>query len=244
MPVMLYGFAAAVRTKPKNVRVRYVWLLLTAICCVSVLERFASLYLLTKAGAATWDSVAVYTRNVIGMGVDFAIGAALAFLAIRAPKPLRPKPWYAAAAMLGALFILLQIKTLGGETTRGMSIVGRYGSIDILGGCSAGLLLYGLTRGGFSRLDSAVRSRWVAALSALGVRGLPFSGAPHRPRRGLLSWAAREPRRNVDVGGGIASRRVLRCDTDASVRRAAVPRYAREPPRRHPNSAVIQPSRR
>jgi peptidoglycan/LPS O-acetylase OafA/YrhL len=167
MPIVLYAFNSAVRAKPQDVRVRYVWLLLATICCLSALERFTSLYVLAKTGAATWDSVTVYSRNVIGMGTNFAIGAALAFLAIRRPKPRGPKAWYAAAAILGASLVVLQWKTLGFDATHGMAMVRGYGSIDILGGCSAGLLLYGLTRGGFSNFEAVVRGRFVATLAAL-----------------------------------------------------------------------------
>jgi peptidoglycan/LPS O-acetylase OafA/YrhL len=167
MPVLFFAFNAAVRTKPQHLRVRYVWAALLTICCITLLERFVSLYLLTNAGAATFDSVAVYARNVVGMGADFAIGAALAFLAIRVPDPTRPKGWYAAGALVGVALIALQIKVLGADMSHAPSVVWSYGIVDILGGCSAGLLLYGLTRGRFTSLDALVRSSFVATLAAL-----------------------------------------------------------------------------
>jgi peptidoglycan/LPS O-acetylase OafA/YrhL len=167
MPVVAFALYALVRKRSVDTRVRSIWFLLALVFCLSALERFASLYVLTKAGAATWDSVAVYTRNVVGMGTAFAIGAALAFLAIRAPRPRLPQAWYGAAALLGVLFIGLQMRTLGLDPTHLLPVISTYGLIDILGACSAGLLLYGLTRGGWTRLDAVVNSKFVATLAAL-----------------------------------------------------------------------------
>jgi peptidoglycan/LPS O-acetylase OafA/YrhL len=167
MPIVFFGLSALVRTRSAAVRVRYIWLFLAVMCCVSVLERFASISVLTNTGTATWDADAVYARNVVGMGTNFAIGAALAFLSIRRPKPGRPKAWYAAAVVLGVVFIALQMTSLGVDTTRPVLSIGTYGLIDILGACSAGLLLYGLTRGGWTKLDAVVNTRFVAGLAAL-----------------------------------------------------------------------------
>jgi peptidoglycan/LPS O-acetylase OafA/YrhL len=167
MPIVLFGLSVLVRSRPAAVRVRSIWLFLAAMVCVSVLERFVSISVLAKTETETWDSVAVYARNVVGMGTNFAIGAALAFLSVRRPQPGRSKVWYAAALVLGVAFIGLQMASLGVDTTRPALSVATYTLIDILGACSAGLLLYGLTRGGWSKLDAVVNTRFVAALAAL-----------------------------------------------------------------------------
>ena len=167
MPVVLFGLNALVRDKPAAMRVRSIWILLAAICGASVLERFLAVYLLTSSGTATWDAVAVDARNVVGMGTNFAIGAALAFLAFRRPKPDRPRAWYAGAVVLGVVFIALQTVSLGLDTTRLALSVGTYTLIDVLGACSVGLLVYGLTRGGWRRVEAVVASPSVAVLAAL-----------------------------------------------------------------------------
>jgi peptidoglycan/LPS O-acetylase OafA/YrhL len=167
MPIVLFGLSVLVRSRPAAVRVRSIWLFLAAMVCVSVLERFVSISVLSKTETETWDSVAVYARNVVGMGTNFAIGAALAFLSVRRPQPGRSKVWYAAALVLGVAFIGLQMASLGVDTTRPALSVATYTLIDILGACSAGLLLYGLTRGGWSKLDAVVNTRFVATLAAL-----------------------------------------------------------------------------
>lgn len=167
MPIALFALNALVRAQPPAARVRSIWYCLAAICAASVLERFVSLYVLTRAGAATWDADAVYARNVFGMGTNFAIGAALAFLSLRRPAPSRQKIWYAAAALLGVLCFALQSASLGADTTRPALSIATYGLIDVFGACSAGLLLYAFTRGGWSRIDALVHSPFVATLAAL-----------------------------------------------------------------------------
>ena len=167
MPIVLCAVGALVRTQPPAARVRSVWYCLAAICAASLLERVVSLYVLTNAGAATWDNEVVYVRNVFGMGTNFAIGAALAFLSFRRPMPNRPRAWYAAAAMLGVVCFVLQMASLGVGTTRLAPSIVTYVFIDVLGACSAGLLLYAFTRGGWSTLDGVVHSRSVATLAAL-----------------------------------------------------------------------------
>ena len=167
MPIVLFAFSVLVRAKPAAVRVRSIWLLLAAFCAASLLERFIAVYLLTSTGTATWDADAVYVRNVVGMGTNFAIGAALAFLAVRRPKPSRPRAWYAAAVGLGIVFIVLQAASLGVDTTRAAQSIGTYTLIDVLGACSVGLLIYGLMRGGWPRVDAIVGSPIVATLAAL-----------------------------------------------------------------------------
>jgi peptidoglycan/LPS O-acetylase OafA/YrhL len=167
MPIALFALHALVRAQPAAVRVRVIWYCLAAICVASVLERFVSLFVLTHAGAATWDADAVYARNVFGMGTNFAIGAALAFLSLRRPAPGRPTVWYAAAGVLGVLCFVLQSASLGVDTTRPALSIATYGLIDVFGACSAGLLLYAFTRGGWRRADALVRSPFIAALAAL-----------------------------------------------------------------------------
>ena len=167
MPIALFGFNALVRRRPAAQRVRSIWLLLAAICLASLLERFVAVYLLTSSGTATWDGDAVYARNAVGMATNFAVGAALALLALRRPVPARPRAWYAAAVVLGIVFIALQAISLGLDTTRAALSIGTYTLIDVLGACSVGLLIYGLTRGGWGRIDAVVASRRVAMLAAL-----------------------------------------------------------------------------
>jgi peptidoglycan/LPS O-acetylase OafA/YrhL len=167
MPIVLFAFNALVRAKPAAVRVRSIWLFLAAIAAASILERFVAVSLLTLSGTATWDADAVYARNVFGMSTNFAIGAALAFLAVRRPKPAQPRAWYAAAVGLGVVFIGLQTASLGVDTTRASLSIGTYGLIDVPGACSVGLFIYGLTRGGWSKIDAVVASPFVAELAAL-----------------------------------------------------------------------------
>jgi peptidoglycan/LPS O-acetylase OafA/YrhL len=164
LPIVAFCVMLPLRNRPVDQRVRGVWVFLSAVILLSVLERLITL---TRIMPHTdWDHIAALSRNVIGMASEFAIGALVAFREMRSPVPSQKKGVYGLVVLGGLLFLTL-LPLIEHKAHSVNALTAMYTVNDLIGGISAGLLLYGCIRGDFGYLTRVVFSRTVAEVAAL-----------------------------------------------------------------------------
>jgi len=168
LPLMASVVAVILGNRTRKSRVIAIWSALLILVLGSLVFRWFALAYLTLNSMIDFNPTAVYARNVIGMGSDFALGAMLAFLSVSVPKSSHSQARYIVAILLGVLCAFAQewISTVH-MSVNVTSILLQMGTLDFVGGCSAALILYGFTQGHFPRLNAALGKGWVTTLAAL-----------------------------------------------------------------------------
>ncbi len=187
LPILGAFAEVLLRGLQRKKRILAIWSALLFLVVGSLAFRWFALAYLTPGSMVDFSPVAVYARNVLGMGSDFALGAMLAFLGISAPKTSHGQAWYVAAILLGLLCAFAQawkgwiaLIPLGANVP---PVLLQMEAIDFLGGCSAALVLYGFVHGRFARLGAVLGRRSIATLAALAYGIYLF----HFP---IMSWVA------------------------------------------------------
>jgi peptidoglycan/LPS O-acetylase OafA/YrhL len=164
LPIVAICVAHALRRQQLEDRARGVWVILIVGSVLSVLARALTLGHVLPTG--NWSLITAASRNVVGMGSEFAIGVALALREMRQPLPSQKQFTYCMMLVAGLLlFILLAADEH--DTTNRSAAVAMNAIKDLIGGLSAGLLLYGCIRGNFARLEHVIQSRVVGGAAAL-----------------------------------------------------------------------------
>ena len=137
-------------------RERLLWTALVLFMVVSIAERVISQLLIHAHEAYFFPA----TRNIVGLGVDFTVGALLALLELRHQTRARTRPWCLGSVAIGFALIAILVALPLTSQSNAKEVAAKTLS-DIIGGSSVGFLLFGVLRGRFTALDAIVRSSFV-----------------------------------------------------------------------------------
>lgn len=169
LPVVAVLLARLLETSTASRRKYALWTFLALAVVGSIVFRCAALAFVAMHRHLTFDSVAVYARNVVGMGSEFAIGSAVAYLGVLAAEKPRSgsQARYLGLIALGAALFVLQWLVTVAPLHRIAAVLIQDGLVDLIGGCSGGLIIYGFTRGDFRGVTRVLASPAVEIMAVL-----------------------------------------------------------------------------
>ena len=169
LPIVAYLLHRIVAPYPEATRRRIVWRALGFVAAASLLERFVVLTLFVRHGIdPSFVHITAYCRNVIGMGANFAIGAALAYRISRRPTSACGRR-NAALAVAGSV-VLARLMEQSEVLAPRLGLVQEWTFVDFFGGLSAASVLYALLR-----CDLAFVGRWLARPVVATLAGLAYA---------------------------------------------------------------------